>query len=41
MSVLKTRLSFMSSFLDQNNPKSKYQCKKELIDIRDFESLSF
>ena len=24
-------------FLDQNDPKSKYQCKNELIFIRDFE----
>ena len=34
---IKTRLNFTSNFLDQNNPKSKYQCKSELIYIRDFE----
>ena len=26
----------MSNFLDQNNPKSKYLCKNELIYIKDF-----
>ena len=26
-------------FLDQNNPKSKYQCKNKLIYIRDFEAI--
>ena len=26
-------------FLDQNNPKSKYLCKNDLIYIRDFESV--
>ena len=25
--------------LDQNNPNSKYQCKNELIYIRDFEAV--
>ena len=35
--LIKTRLNFTSNFLDQNDPKSKYQCKSELIYIRDFE----
>ena len=35
----KTRLNFTSNFLHQNNPKSKYLCKKELIYIRDFEAV--
>ena len=35
--LIKTRLNFTSNFLDQNNPKSKYQCKSELIYIKDFE----
>ena len=35
--LIKTRLNFTSSFLNQNDPKSKYQCKNELIFIRDFE----
>ena len=26
-------------FLDQNNPKSKYKCKNELIYVRDFEAV--
>ena len=26
----------MCNFLDQNNPKSKYKCKNELIYVRDF-----
>ena len=26
-------------FLDQNNPKSKYFCKNELIYIRDFKAV--
>ena len=26
-------------FLDQNNPKSKYCCKNELIHITDFEAV--
>ena len=30
-------VNFTSRFLDQNDPKSKYQCKNELIFIRDFE----
>ena len=30
-------MNFTSRFLDQNDPKSKYQCKNELIFIRDFE----
>ena len=36
---MKTRLNLTSKFLDQNNPKSKYQCKNELIYIRDFEAV--
>ena len=28
-----------SNFLDQNNPKYKYQCKNDLIYIRDFEAV--
>jgi len=35
----KTRLNFTSNFLHQNNPKSKYLCKNELIYIRDFEAV--
>ena len=35
--LIKTRLNFTSNVLDQNNPKSKYQCKSELIYIKDFE----
>ena len=35
--LIKTRLKFTSNFLDQNDPKSKYQCKYEFIYIRDFE----
>ena len=35
--LIKTRLNFPSNFLDQNNPKSKYRCRNELIYIRDFE----
>ena len=31
--LIKTRLNFTSNFLTQNNPKSKYQCKNELICI--------
>ena len=34
-----TRLNFTSNILDQNNPKSKYQCKNELIFIRDFDDV--
>ena len=34
----KTRLNFTPNFLDQNNPKSKYWCKNELTNIRDFEA---
>ena len=37
--LIKTRLNFKSNFLDQNNPKSKYKCKNELICIRDFEAV--
>ena len=36
---MKTRLNLTSKFLDKNNPKSKYQCKNELIYIRDFEAV--
>ena len=36
---IKTRLDFTSSFVDQNNPRSKYWCKNELIYIRDFEAV--
>ena len=32
-------LNLTSNFLDQNNPKSKYQSKNELIYIRDFEAV--
>ena len=35
----KTRLNFTSNFLHQNNHKSKYLCKNELIYIRDFEAV--
>ena len=37
--LITTRLNFTSNFSDQNNPKSKYQCKNELIYIRDFEAV--
>ena len=37
--LIKTRVSFTSNFLDQNNPKFKFLCKKELIYIRDFEAI--
>ena len=37
--LIKTRVSFTSNFLDQNNPKFKFLCKKELIYIRDFEAV--
>ena len=36
---MRTRLILTSKFLDQNSPKSKYQCKNELIYIRDFEAV--
>ena len=36
---IKTQLNFTSNGLDQNNPKSRYQCKNELIYIRDFEAV--
>ena len=32
-------LFLMSSSLNQNNPKPKYQCNSELICIRDFEAI--
>ena len=32
-------LNFTSNVLDQINPKSKYECKNELIYIRDFEAV--
>ena len=35
--LIKTRLNFTSIFLDQNDSKSKYQCKSEFIYISDFE----
>ena len=35
----KTRLNFTSNYLHQNNHKSKYLCKNELIYIRDFEAV--
>jgi len=37
--LIKTRLNLTSDFLGQNNPKSKYKCKNELIYIRDFEAV--
>ena len=37
--LIKTQLNFTSNFLQQNNPKSKYYCKNELIYIRDFEAI--
>ena len=42
MSVLyltEIRLNFTSNFLDQDNLKSKYLCKNEVIYIRDFEAI--
>ena len=35
--LIKTRLNFTSNCFGPNYPKSKYQCKSELIYIRDFE----
>ena len=37
--LIKTRLNLTSNFLDQNNPKSEYLCKNELIYIKDFEAV--
>ena len=37
--LIKTRLKFTSNFVDQNNPKSKYDCKNELACVRDFEAV--
>ena len=37
--LIKTRVSFTSNFLDQNNPKFKFLCKNELIYIKDFEAV--
>ena len=37
--LIKTQLNFTSNILEQNNPKSKYLCKNELIYIRDFEAV--
>ena len=37
--LIKVRLNFSSNFLDQNNLKSKYKWKNELIYIRDFEAI--
>ena len=37
--LINTRLNLTSSLLDQNNPKSKYWCKNELIYIKDFEAV--
>ena len=37
--LIKTQLNFTSNFLFQNNPKSRYYCKNELIYIRDFEAI--
>ena len=39
ISDIKTQLNFTSNFLDQNNPKSKYWCKNELIYMGDFEAI--
>ena len=36
---MKTRLNLTSVLLDQNNPKSKYYSKNDLIYIRDFEAV--
>ena len=33
---IKTWLNFMTNVLDQYKPKSKYQCKNELIYMADF-----
>ena len=32
-------LNFTSKFLDRNNPNSQYECKNELMYIRDFEAV--
>ena len=37
--LIKTWLNFTSSFLNQNNPKPKYQSKNELIYTTDFEAI--
>ena len=37
--LINTGLNITSNFLEQNNPKSKYQCKNELIYIRRFEAV--
>ena len=37
--TIKARLNSTSNFLDQNNPKSKYKRKNELIYIRDFKAI--
>ena len=37
--LIKTWLNFTSNFLDQNNLKSKFQCRNELVYIRDFEAV--
>ena len=36
---LRHSLTLPQNFLDQNDPESKYQCKNELIYIRDFEAI--
>ena len=30
---------YIQFFYNQNNPKSRYQCKNELIHIKDFEAV--
>ena len=37
--LIKTQLTFTSNFLDQNNPKYKYYCKNEFINIKDIEAV--
>ena len=37
--LIKTQLNLTPNFLFQNNPKSKYYCKNELIYKRDFEAI--
>ena len=37
--LIKTQLNLTPNFLFQDNPKSKYYCKNELIYKRDFEAI--
>ena len=37
--LIEVRVNFTSDLLDQDNLKSKYLCKNEVIYIRDFEAV--